>query len=128
MAGDRIMSAPDDLNYIPLEDINAGLYLVMLCGGAPPARSERSAKNRTKTAELERRGWRLLPIPLFRPAGVMWHDPKTGGGNPAYIDFSHSREWLVVPPKANGLRAQKVEGRICAIRLAWQLSNEGNPA
>lgn len=128
MAGDRTMSAPDDLNDIPREDMDARLHLVMLGGDAPPARSERSAKNRTKTAELERRGWRLLPIPLFWSAGVMWHDPKTGAGNPACIDFSHPREWLVVPPEASGLRAQKVEGRICAIKLAWPLSNEGNAA
>jgi len=33
-----------------------------------------------------------------------------GAGNPAFIDFEHPREWLVIPPDGVDIPATKIEG------------------
>lgn len=97
-----------------------------LGGRASRGQAETPTKG-SKTAQLIALGWRILPIPEFRAAGHMWHDDK-GNGNPAIVDFAHPREWLVIPPDDMDLRAQKVNGRICAIRWAWkQAKGEEQP-
>lgn len=86
-------------------------------GGDPPEACENHT-GKTKTAILARNGWRILPIPDFWERGALWHDEK-GGGNPACIDFSHPREWLVIPPDEYSGPAQKFSGRRPAIQWAW---------
>jgi hypothetical protein len=120
------------------EDREAGLPLkallqVQSLGGALPGETQRGTKGKGKgtlTAQIERLGWKLLPIPHFCPAGRMWHNPDTGKGNAAFIDFAHANEWLIVPPEDSPIRARKVDGKICAIRAAYRLAifGEDEPA
>lgn len=76
------------------------------------------AGSRTKTMRLAAIGWRILPIPTFWAARELLHD-ASGNGNPAFIDFNHPREWLVIPPESVDLPAQKFTGRRLAIAWAW---------
>jgi hypothetical protein len=111
------------------EDREAGLSMRALLrlqalGGTPPEEAKAKGKG-TLTAQLERLGWKILPIPDFIVAGRFWHDPKNGTGDPAFLDFKHPQEWPIVPPEDTGLRARKVGDRMCAIRAAQRLSMFG---
>lgn len=86
-------------------------------GGALP--DPGSLKGKTKTAQLAALGWRILPIPYFWQAGRLWRDHR-GNGNPAFIDFKHPHEWLVIPPDSAGVPAQKFTGRSRAIGWAYR--------
>jgi len=113
------MKARDDMDDgLPL---SARLKLAVMGGALPHSGSASSSTRRgTKTAWLAGLGWRVLPIPQFWAARQMWHDPRTGEGNPAYIDFAHPREWVVIPPEGHALAARKIVGRVCAIRWAYE--------
>lgn len=81
---------------------------------------------RTKTAQLTALGWRILPIPSFCRARELWHD-DAGNGNPAMIDFGFVLEWLVIAPEDFDLPAQKIRGRIRAIRWAYDKAMAARP-
>jgi hypothetical protein len=112
------------------EDREAGLSMSALIelqalGGALPEPVTSNDKT-SLTAQVVRLGWKILPIPGFYAAKQMWHDPRSGGGNPAYIDFQHVYAWLIVPPDSSSLRATKVSGgKISAIRAAYRLAIYG---
>ena len=119
------MSAPK--NHDADLPMSARLVLASLGSGAPKqGYGEANGKGKSSlTAQIERLGWKLLPIPFFWPAGHAWHDPLSGKRNAAFIDFNHVREWLIVPPEESSIRARKVAGKICAIRVAHRLATVG---
>jgi hypothetical protein len=84
-------------------------------GGAVPEQVTR----RTKTAQLAALGWRLVPIPEFWAAKEAWRDGQ-GNGNAAFVDFRNCHDWLVISPDDSGLMATKIEGRVRAIRWAYE--------
>lgn len=86
-----------------------------MLGGDTPGTA---AGPRTKTGRLASAGWRIVPIPNFWAKAELIHDGN-GNGNPAFIDFTNPREWLVIPPDEAGLMARKFNGRRRAIGWAW---------
>lgn len=92
---------------------------VMALGGAIP--QPITGSGNSLSGRLARLGWKILPVPAFVAAGKFWHS-SGGNGNPAHIDFDHTREWLIVPPEESGLRACKVEGKLRAIRKACRMA------
>lgn len=80
----------------------------------------------TLTKQLERAGWKLLPIPVFYAARAFWNDGN-GRGNAACISFAFPHDWAVIPPEDHPERARVVEGRNRAIRIAAVLAGLRQP-
>jgi hypothetical protein len=87
-------------------------------GGEAP--KTQTGTRKTKLARVTALGWRVVAVPKFWAAGQLLRDSRGNGVNPAFIDFSHAREWLVIPPDHVDMAARKIAGRICAIRWAFQ--------
>ncbi len=106
------------------QDTELRLHDRCLCGALPEPLAGASS---SKTGQLAALGWRIIPVPEFWPAGRMWNNGK-GKGNPPTIDFRHPRDWLVIPPAASAVCAKKIEGRIRAIRWAFEQATAGGAA
>ena len=115
------------------EDREAGLPMTALLriselgGGIPEPIAGKATGS--LTAQFQRLGWKLLPIPRFWAPRELTNGPN-GSGNRAFIDFHHSYEWLIVPPEDSPIRARKVSGKVCAIRETYRLAmfGEAEPA
>ena len=110
------------------EDRDAGLptpalLQISALGGGIPEPIAGKGKG-SLTAQIERLGWKLLPIPRFWAACQLMHWGE-GRGNASFIDFDHPHEWLIVPPEDSPIRARKVGRKICAIRAAYRLATLG---
>jgi hypothetical protein len=103
--------------------VNKLIELAFLGGDLPKPASGKGGL----TGKIEHLGWRIIPIPNFWSKGQLWHDRK-GNGNPAYIDFDHAHEFLIVPPESSEITARKVTGKVCAIREAYRLAMSGEVA
>ena len=114
----RSVRDDDDPNWDKM-DIRSGLHEMSLGG-----RGSRSGAGRgTLTARVTGLGWRIVPVPNFWSAKQFWHDDK-GNWNAAFADFSHPREFLIIPPADIDGVAIKVEGPVVAVRraVAWAIA------
>ena len=101
------------------EDREAGLPHSALSklhawGGEPP--QPVAGGSQSMTGQLCRLGWRILPIPMFKPTDAR------DGDIPPTISFTLGNEWLILPPEDSPIRARKVAGKVTAIRTAWGLA------